>query len=96
MTLGDHALECQVVQLFDQQAGMLLARMGEADPSGVAALAHTLQGSARGIGAWGIADAAEALEAAARAKIVALQSPLKTLASAIEDARRAIAEMLRV
>jgi HPt (histidine-containing phosphotransfer) domain-containing protein len=104
MTLGDHSLECEVLQLFDQQAGLLLARMGEADPAGIAALAHTLQGSARGVGAWGIARAAEALEVAARSKTAGkaggkpgggLQSAMKTLAVTTEEARRAIAELLR-
>src|ERR1700747_3563075 len=69
MTLGDHALECEVLRLFNQQADLLLARMGQMDPAGVAALAHTLQGSARGIGAWGVARAAEVVEAAASAKV---------------------------
>jgi Hpt domain len=95
MTLGDHSLECEVLALFDQQAGLLLARMGETDPAGVAALAHTLQGSARGIGAWGIARAAEALEVAARAKTVELQPAMNVLSSATDEARRAIAELLR-
>lgn len=94
MTLGDHALECEVLQLFDQQAGLLLARMSEANPAGVAALAHTLQGSARGIGAWGVARAAEALETAARARSVGLQSAKHALAFAVEDARRTIAIVL--
>ena len=95
MTLGDHSLECEVLQLFDQQAGMLLARMGEADPAGVATLAHTLLGSARGVGAWGVARAAETLEIAARAKTVELQSAMNMLSSATDEARRAIAELLR-
>jgi hypothetical protein len=95
MTLGDHSLECEVLQLFDQQAGLLLARMGEADSAGVAALAHTLLGSARGVGAWGIARAAEALEVAARAKAADLHAPMNVLLSATDEARRAIAELLR-
>jgi HPt (histidine-containing phosphotransfer) domain-containing protein len=96
MTLGDHALECEVLQLFDQQVGMLLARMGETDPAGVAALAHTLQGSARGIGAWGVARAAEALEMAANTKNVGLQPAMDGLLSATSETRRAIADLLRV
>jgi Hpt domain-containing protein len=95
MTLGDHALECEVLQLFDQQAGLLLARMGAADPAGVAALAHTLLGSARGIGAWGVARAAEAVEMAARSKTVELQPTMNALSAATSEARRAIAELLQ-
>jgi HPt (histidine-containing phosphotransfer) domain-containing protein len=95
MTLGDHSLECEVLQLFDQQAGLLLARMVDADPAGVAALAHTLLGSARGVGAWGIARAAEALESAAKAKPADLQPAIDVLWSATDEARRAIALLLR-
>jgi hypothetical protein len=96
MTLGDHALECEVLQLFDQQIGLLLARMEQTDPAGVAALAHTLQGSARGIGAWGVARAAEAVEAAASTRPVELPGAIKALSLSANEARRAIAELLRV
>src|ERR1044072_8778492 len=63
-TLGDRALERGVMQLFDRQADILIARMRTATPPAVAALAHTLKGSARGIGAWRVARAAELLELA--------------------------------
>jgi HPt (histidine-containing phosphotransfer) domain-containing protein len=101
MTLGDHDLECEVLQLFDQQAGLLLARMAEADAAGVAALAHTLKGSARGVGAFGVARAAEAVEDAAKAKTsdktgsAELVSAMSLLSSAIVDAHAAIAEILQ-
>ena len=95
MTLGDHALECEVLRLFLQQVELLLARMAPADPAGIAALAHTLQGSARGIGAWGVARAAEAVEAAAQAKDAALPSAMKALSAATSEARGAIVDLLR-
>jgi HPt (histidine-containing phosphotransfer) domain-containing protein len=101
MTLGDHDLECEVLRLFDQQAGLLLARMAEADAAGVAALAHTLKGSARGIGAFGVARAAEAVEDAVKAKTsdktgsAELPPALSVLSSAIVDAHAAIAEILQ-
>jgi HPt (histidine-containing phosphotransfer) domain-containing protein len=95
MTLGDHQLECEVLQLFDQQAGMLIARMAEVEPAGVAALAHTLQGSARGIGAWGVARAAEALEIAARGKSDQVAPAMNALSAATTETRRAIADLLR-
>jgi hypothetical protein len=94
MTLGDHKLECEVLQLFERQAAMLLSRMGEADPAGVAALAHTLRGSARGIGAWNVARAAEAVEVAAGARSVELQPAMNALSGAINDARRVIVALL--
>lgn len=64
MTLGDHNLEREVLSLFDRQAELLIGRMAGIEPAAVAALAHTLKGSARGIGAWGVATAAEAVESA--------------------------------
>src|SRR5215831_15054489 len=63
-TLGDRSLEREVLQLFDRQSTLLIARMRAAAPGGIAMLAHTLKGSARGIGAWRVARAAEALELA--------------------------------
>jgi HPt (histidine-containing phosphotransfer) domain-containing protein len=65
MTLGDHSLEREVLALFDRQAGMLMERIAQAEPGIVAAAAHTLKGSARGIGAWQVARAADTVEAAA-------------------------------
>src|SRR5215218_2816139 len=63
-TLGDRGLEREVLQLFDRQSALLVARMRSAAPAGIVTLAHTLKGSARGIGAWRLARAAEALELA--------------------------------
>src|SRR5258708_5275402 len=62
MTLGEPALEAEVLRLFDQQAEILLARMRYAPPKAVAAFAHTLKGSARGIGPWRVAAAAATAE----------------------------------
>ena len=59
MTLGERSLEAEVLTLFDLQAGVLLARMRDSAPAAVAAFAHTLKGSARGIGAWRVAEAAD-------------------------------------
>ena len=58
-TMGDRSLEREVLQLFDRQSSLLIARMHTAAPAAIAALAHTLKGSARGIGAWRVARAAE-------------------------------------
>jgi HPt (histidine-containing phosphotransfer) domain-containing protein len=91
MTLGDHALEREVLALFDRQIDMLIGRMGEVGPSGVAALAHTLKGSARGVGAWPMARAAEAVEAAPPAE---LAQALAALATAADATHAAIADIL--
>ena len=94
MTLGDRKLEKEVLELFDRQAEQLLARMHAAEPAGLARLAHTLVGSARGIGAWRVAAAAEwpdtftsrvealALLQTLNAEILASRSATLTLANA--------------
>ena len=62
MTLGDRQLEREVLELFLRQTAILLDRIAGAQPRLAAAAAHTLKGSARGIGAWRMAQAAEDLE----------------------------------
>ena len=91
MTLGDHDLEREVLALFDRQVGMLIERMGAVDPSCVPALAHILKGSARGVGAWAMARAAENVEAAEPGE---LAPAVAALAQAANAARAVIAEIL--
>jgi hypothetical protein len=92
MTLGERSLEVKVLQLFDRQAGLLLARMNDAPPEAIMAFAHTLKGSARGIGAWGVAAAAEAVEGATDGTgPESLADALVRLAGSIGEARAAIA-----
>jgi HPt (histidine-containing phosphotransfer) domain-containing protein len=92
MTLGERSLEREVLELFDRQSVMLLAWINEGNPAAIGTAAHTLKGSARGIGAWGVARAAEALERAAPEQ---QSGSIRALGSAIEQARAAIAELLR-
>jgi len=66
MTLGDRRLEREVLEIFLRQTTIMLSRIVGAEPALAAAAAHTLTGSARGIGAWRVARAAELLEQAAR------------------------------
>jgi hypothetical protein len=91
MTLGDHGLEREVLALFDRQIDLLIARMPAVNAAGVGALAHTLKGSARGVGAWPMARAAEAVEAAPAAE---LARALAALAAAAREAHAAIADIL--
>lgn len=91
-TLGDRSLEREVLQLFDRQSTLLIARMRSAAPGGVVTLAHTLKGSARGIGAWRVARAAEALEVADALEV---SVALDRLSAASDEARAVIAELLR-
>jgi HPt (histidine-containing phosphotransfer) domain-containing protein len=92
MTLGEKSLEAEVLALFDRQADMLLARMERALPAAAAAFAHTIKGSARGIGAWRVAEAAEAVERAANGS-ADLAATIAGLAAAIGEARKAIADL---
>lgn len=93
MTLGDRSLEREVLQLFARQSVQLLERMRTAPPDTVAMLAHTLKGSARGIGACRVAAAADAVELASAAPELA--AALASLAEAVEDARSVVGELLR-
>jgi HPt (histidine-containing phosphotransfer) domain-containing protein len=61
-TLGDRQLEREVLEIFVRQSAMMLARVASLDPVAAAAAAHTMSGSARSIGAWRMARAAERLE----------------------------------
>jgi HPt (histidine-containing phosphotransfer) domain-containing protein len=65
MTLGDRRLEREVLEIFLRQNVIMLERIAGAEPAVAAAAAHTLLGSARGIGAWRVARAADRLERAA-------------------------------
>jgi len=94
MALGDKGLEREVLRLFDRQAELLLARMNAAPAAAIMILAHTLKGSARGIGAWRVAEAAEMVERTAEDDPKAVGIALARLATAIGAARTAIAAML--
>jgi HPt (histidine-containing phosphotransfer) domain-containing protein len=96
MTMGERELEHEVLRLFDRQADMLLVKMQDAAPATVAAYAHTLKGSARGIGAWSVAQAAYGVETAVLTPAPAeLARALAKLTLAVGEARLAIADLLR-
>jgi HPt (histidine-containing phosphotransfer) domain-containing protein len=92
MTLGDASLEREVLAMFSGQAVGLLGALSSLPPE-AAALAHTLKGSARAIGAFGVAQAAECLEVVIRSG----DDPSRALAEldeAIAQARAAIDAIL--
>jgi hypothetical protein len=96
MTLGERGLEAEVLTLFDRQAAIMLAHMREAIPLAVAAFAHTLKGSARGVGAWHVAEAAEAVEMyATRSDAGELAGAVARLAAAVDEVRTVITDRLR-
>jgi HPt (histidine-containing phosphotransfer) domain-containing protein len=71
MTLGDRRLEREVLEIFVRHTAtmlnLILDGIAERDPAAVAAAAHTMVGSARGVGAWRVAERAERLERAVNA-----------------------------
>lgn len=95
MTLGERSLEREVLALFNRQAEILLARMRASAPAIAAAAAHTLKGSARGIGAWRVAHAAEAVELAVTASAAEFKAALAALGEAVAETKLAIADLLR-
>jgi HPt (histidine-containing phosphotransfer) domain-containing protein len=95
MTFGDRSLEREVLQLFDRQAAILIDRIRVANPAAIASLAHTLKGSAAGIGAGAVALSADATEAAASHSPSECSVAINRLALAVDEARALIAELLR-
>jgi len=95
MTLGDRSLEREVLELFDRQAMLLMQRMVAAPVEAVPALAHTLKGSARAIGAAHVARAAEALEVVSLTDAGERARALAAVGTATQQARLFIADLLR-
>jgi HPt (histidine-containing phosphotransfer) domain-containing protein len=93
MTLGDAGIEQEVLRMFSAQSAMLVDTLN-AVPSDAAALAHTLKGSARAIGAFAVADAAERLEAVIAGGLDP-SAALARLGEAVAEARGVIEGLLR-
>ena len=93
MTLGDAGLEREVLAMFAGQAVRLIEALA-AWPADAAEIAHTLKGSARAIGAFRVADAAEGLEATIRHGDDPAEA-LARLKEAVAEARAAIDVILR-
>jgi len=94
MTFGDQNLEREVLQLFDRQAELLLGRMRVSEPTAVVTLAHTLKGSAVGIGAGRVACAAESAELVAGRAPRECARAIDQLTQAVNEARAHIAAIL--
>ncbi len=96
MTLGDRRLEREVLELFVRQTTIMLGRIVGAEPAMAAAVAHTLKGSARGVGAWRVARAAELVESAANGESAtgAMEDAVTELKSASLEASAAIGSRL--
>ena len=92
MTLGDADIEQEVLTIFAAQSARLVRTLA-AMPADASALAHTLKGSARAIGAFAVADAAAELEAAI-ARGFDASAELAELGEAVAEARAAIEAVL--
>lgn len=97
-TLGDSALETELLALFQNQAQQFAKRLlGPSHPGDEkwrAELAHTLKGSARAVGAFKVAQAAENYETAINSRAANIDAVLLRLAEAIDETRREIAGLL--
>ena len=93
MTLGEAALEAEVLALFSAQSGEIVTRL-KTSPPDAAALAHTLKGSARAIGAFRVAEAALGVEAAMKNN-GDLGEAIALLQQAVTQAQEAIGRMLK-
>ena len=106
-TLGDRDLEREILSLFVRQSVMLGKRIEHSVAGSERRdLAHTLNGSARAIGAWRVAEAAEAVENLLVAMAATPPKPgergrqtrllsarIGELASSIEEANAVIADL---
>jgi HPt (histidine-containing phosphotransfer) domain-containing protein len=92
MTFGDAALRREVLAMFLKQTGELLGRLAAHSSEGEA-LAHTLKGSARAIGAFRVAACAEVLEAAIRHG-GDLSAPVAELEVVVAEVSRSIEAIL--
>ncbi len=90
MTAGARDLERDLLCLFDTQCVILMDRIANVACPVRATLAHTLKGSALGIGAMRVARAAAAVESREEHQTAALVR----LNEAVQEARLAIARLL--
>jgi HPt (histidine-containing phosphotransfer) domain-containing protein len=82
-TLGDRALEQEVLKLFLHQAVTVRDQIADADARERLRLAHNLKGSARGVGAFAIADCVAEIET--RPDDKRLLARLSTLIDEVSD-----------
>lgn len=95
-TFGDKRLEQEVLGLFLTQAALLTDRLDRAATEAEWKIAaHTLKGSAQGVGAWRVARAAQAAErfAADRVSDAAVQARA-ALRAAVEEANATIHRLM--
>ena len=94
-TGGDHAINAEILSLFETSCGQILAQLRTlavaGDPGGHSKAwhqaAHTLKGAARGIGAFALGDAAEEAEKKGLAPVTAIEAvaAIEVQALAVHD-----------
>lgn len=89
-TLGDRALEAEVLGLFLHRAKQVREEIATAEPPHRKLLAHGLKGAALGIGAFSVADCAAEIEK--RPDDAAL---VRKLARRVDDVRDFVAAISR-
>ncbi|MBZ9653350.1 Hpt domain-containing protein [Phyllobacterium lublinensis] len=89
-TFGNRALEIEILNLFSRQTCGIVDRLAQANPDERARLARSLKGSAQAIGAFRVAEIAEAIEQAP-----ADLRKVKDLRPAVDDTRDYIAAITR-
>jgi len=89
-TGGDVGLNAEILRLFDGQCREMLPALealaqAGADAKRAKEIAHTLKGAARGVGAFGLADAAQAAESATndRLALIAAVEQIRTRSGAV-------------
>lgn len=63
-TMGDRALETEILGMFAKQMSGARSAIGNANADERKRLAHTIKGTARSVGAFHVADVAERIERA--------------------------------
>lgn len=99
-SLGDRALETELLRLFDRQGRHVMERLcgetGRGERRWLGDLAHTLKGSARAVGAGRVAVAAQDYEdALAHSNDSDVEKRLNALAASVAEARAAIRDLLQ-
>ncbi len=90
-TLGDRELEREILSLFVKQSVQLSQRMFKSSKAEEQHdLAHTLIGSARAVGAWRVAKAAEHVDSVLNKGGVELSAALTELGDVIDEANSMI------
>ena len=93
--LGDENLELEILRLFDTTLSTYFGRLKLASSfDDLAINLHAIKGAAAGVGAWGVADMAKALEAQLRHGEPITSERIADMGMVVEDVRGFIARLL--